>query len=324
MKRVLNNTLIRRISDLVLSPVTLFGAVWFKYIRSSTKQKMPLSEKIFMKVGVLPVNDHYYQPLINPTKALNKPLHEERNLRGIDWNIGEQLSLLNSFHYENELSLLPFENQHASERQYYINNPSFAAGDGEYCYNIIRHYKPKKIIEIGCGYSTLICMQAETKNAETDNMSSNHICIEPYEMPWLEKLNVKVIRKKVEEIDLGFFGQLESNDILFIDSSHMIRPQGDVLFEFLEILPALKPGVLVHIHDIFTPRDYPQEWIVDKHCMWNEQYLLEAFLSFNQQFRILGAVNFLKHNYPQELGAKCPNTAKIPDDEPGSFWMIRN
>ena len=324
MKQVLNNIMIRRISDVLLSPVTLFGAVWFKYIRSATRQRMPVSDKIFMKVGVLPVNDHYYQPLVNPEKTLSKPLHKERNLKGIDWNIQEPLELLQKFDVNQELKSLPWSKQDAGEHQYYINNPSFLAGDGEFCYNIIRHFKPKKVIEIGCGYSTLVCLQAEKKNQELNQGVAKHICVEPYEMPWLEKLPVEVIRKKVEDIDIDFFTQLEANDILFIDSSHMIRPQGDVLFEFLEILPVLKPGVLIHIHDVFSPRDYPKEWIVDKHCMWNEQYLLEAFLSFNSSFRIIGSVNLLKHNYQQQLEAKCPNSAKIPDDEPGSFWIVRN
>lgn len=324
MKRVLNNVLIRRATDLLLSPVTLFSAVWFKYIRTTTRQTMPVSEKIFMSVGLLPVNDHYYQPLVNPSKTLSKPLHQERTLKGIEWNIPGQLELLQKFRYNQELLALPVDKKDAKEHQYYINNPSFLAGDGEYCYNMIRHFKPRTIIEIGCGYSTLISLMAESKNEQTGSPAAKHVCVEPYEMPWLEKLPVDVIRKKVEDIEVDFFSSLQQNDILFIDSSHMIRPQGDVLFEFLEILPTLKPGVIVHIHDIFTPRDYPREWIVDKHCLWNEQYLLEAFMSFNKEFRILGAVNFLKHNYRKELEAKCPNTAKMPEDEPGSFWIVRN
>ena len=151
-----------------------------------------------------------------------------------------------------------------------------------------------------------------------------HICIEPYEMLWLERLPVEVFRSKVEDMDISTFKSLEANDILFIDSSHIIRPQGDVLFEFLHVLPVLKPGVIVHVHDVFSPKDYPKTWIIDKHSLWNEQYLLEAFLSCNDKFRILGAVNFLKHQYAEALGQKCPNTAKSPDEEPGSFWMIKN
>jgi predicted O-methyltransferase YrrM len=286
---------------------------------------MPVSENIFMKVGVLPVNDHYYQPLINPVKHLGKALSEKRSLPGIDWNVEEQLALLNKFDYNNELKAIPHEKKTANPLQYYFNNPSYRAGDGEFLYNIVRHFKPKRVIEIGCGYSTMMSIQAETKNA-TENAANacKHICIEPYEMPWLEQLNVEVIRKKVEDIDTTFFTQLEANDILFIDSSHMIRPQGDVLFEFFEILPVLKKGVIVHVHDVFTPHDYPAEWIYEKHCMWNEQYLLEAFLMFNTQFRIIGALNFLKHKYTDEFAAKCPNSGAQPNDEPGAFWMIRS
>jgi hypothetical protein len=104
-----------------------------------------------------------------------------------------------------------------------------------------------------------------------------HICIEPYEAQWLEKLDVTTIREPVERLDKSLFRSLEKNDILFIDSSHMIRPQGDVLFEYLEILPILQSGVLIHIHDIFTPKDYLEEWLSQEVRFWNEQYLLEAF-----------------------------------------------
>lgn len=286
---------------------------------------MPLSEKIFMKVGVLPVEDHYYQPLINPGKHLSTPLDKPRNLPGIDWNVQEQLELLSKFSFQAELNEIPQTKTQAQEFEYYYTNHSFCPGDGEFLYNVIRHFKPKRVIEIGCGYSTMIARRAEKKNAEINAADAcEHICIEPYEMPWLEKLKIQVIREKVENVDKKLFQTLNAGDILFIDSSHMIRPQGDVLFEFLEILPILKPGVIVHVHDVFTPKDYPREWIVEKHCMWNEQYLLEAFLSFNSSFRILGALNFLNSQYHDNFGKACPNSAKTGDDQPGSFWMIRN
>jgi hypothetical protein len=159
---------------------------------------------------------------------------------------------------------------------------------------------------------------------ENGEHACSHICIEPYEMPWLEKLDLLVVRSKVEDLSLSTFAQLEAGDILFIDSSHIIRPQGDVLFEFLEILPGLKSGVLVHVHDVFSPRDYLKEWVINEHCQWNEQYLLEAFLSFNNQFRIIGAVNLLKKDHGRALEEKCPMTAQRPNDEPGSFWLTRN
>ncbi|WP_276485270.1 class I SAM-dependent methyltransferase [Paraflavitalea pollutisoli] len=325
MKRVLKSGVLQRISDVVLSPVTLISAIWFKFVSSTSPKKMPLSESIFMKVGVLPIKDHYYQPLINPNKHLSKPLNDDRPLPGIEWNVREQLNILQSFDYNTELAAIPRNQKDVVGHEYYYNNHSFCPGDGEFLYNMIRHFKPRRIIEIGCGYSTMMAVRAEKKNA-ADNVdhACQHTCIEPYEMPWLEQLDVQVIRKKVEDVDKEIFTHLEANDILFIDSSHMIRPQGDVLFEFLEVLPILKKGVIVHVHDIFSPRDYPKEWIIDNHCMWNEQYLLEAFLMFNTQFRIIGALNFLKHHHRQAFDAKCPNSGAIGDDEPGSFWMIRH
>ena len=93
----------------------------------------------------------------------------------------------------------------------------------------------------------------------------------------LEKIGVTVIRQKVEGLGKAVFAELEKGDILFIDSSHIIRPQGDVLFEYLESLPSLNRGVIVHIHDIFSPKDYLKEWVTNEVRFWNEQYLLEAF-----------------------------------------------
>lgn len=126
-------------------------------------------------------------------------------------------------------------------------------------------------------------------------------CIEPFENDWLTKLNVEVKRQKVEDIEVSFFQSLTENDFLFIDSTHMIRPQGDVLFEYLTLLPTINKGVVVHVHDIFTPRDYMEEWLKEGVNFWNEQYLLEAFLTYNSEFEILCAVNYLKHNHFKEL-----------------------
>jgi hypothetical protein len=159
---------------------------------------------------------------------------------------------------------------------------------------------------------------------ENKNYTCNHICIEPYEQPWLEQLGIQVIREKVELLDYSIFQQLEKNDILFIDSSHIIRPEGDILFEYLELLPLLKPGVIVHIHDIFTPKNYLDHWVITEHRLWNEQYILEAFLTLNKEFRIIGALNFLRHNYSNEFDKKHPLSAQNKGDEPGGFWIQRN
>ena len=120
------------------------------------------------------------------------------------------------------------------------------------------------------------------------------MCIEPYEMPWLEAAPVTVRRERVEDVPTEVFSSLEAGDILFIDSSHMIRPQGDVVHEYLQILPVVKSGVFIHIHDIFLPREYPFEWLDVHGLLWNEQYLLEALLSGGTTYRMIGALNWLK------------------------------
>lgn len=319
MKKFFKNPVITKTLDILFSPLTLFASFWFKYCRMLKPEAMPVSEMIFMKTGVLPVIDHYYQPLINPKKHLAKSLRDDRALPGIDWNVDEQLFILQQFHYSDELLNVPLEK--TKRLEFYFHNSSYLAGDAEYLYNIIRSKKPKRIIEVGCGFSTLMIQNAIKNNkAQDQDYQCEHICVEPFEMPWLEQLNIMVIRTKVEDLQIDFFKQLEKEDIFFIDSSHIIRPQGDVLFEILEILPSLNNGVMVHIHDIFSPRDYLDEWI-SSHVLWNEQYLLEGFLTNNSKYKIIGAINFLKHHYFELLAAKCPVLAKEYNSEPGSFWI---
>jgi len=134
-------------------------------------------------------------------------------------------------------------------------------------------------------------------------------------------MEIRVIRKRVEEVGREIFSELHANDLLFIDSSHVIRPQGDVLFEYLELLPSLKKGVIVHAHDIFTPGDYPDSWLREKVLLWNEQYLLEAFLTGNRDWKVTGALNYLHKNHYDRLKAKCPYLT--PASVPGSFYIQR-
>jgi len=234
------------------TPVTYFASVWLKFALKKNIW-VKIEDNIFSHVGILPVLDHYYQPLVHPKKHLKKSLRDDRVLPGLDMNVQEQLDILAEFDYAHELLEFPVnKKREIGEVEFFYNNGFYQAGDAEYLYNMVRHFKPGKIIEIGSGNSTLMAKNAIDKNKSEDkNYQCQHICIEPYEIPWLETKNVTVIRNKVEDIDIAFFQQLESNDILFIDSSHIIRPQGDVLFEYLEILPILKAGVIVHIHDIW-------------------------------------------------------------------------
>lgn len=288
-----------------------------KKFRQQGIKRLPRTWKMMQKVGVFPILDHYYEPLFK-THTLKKSLREDRDLPGIDMNINGQLHLLAQFDYTKELQDIN------KSKAFNFHNGAFESGDADILYNMIRYLQPRRFIEIGSGQSTLITIKAIEKNKAIDtNYTCDHICIEPYEQPWLEEQKVTLIRRPVEEVGKELFSQLGQNDILFIDSSHIIRPQGDVLFEYLEILPLLNPGVFIHIHDIFTPKDYLDIWVKERVLFWNEQYLLEAFLSFNNAFEIVGAVNFLMHHYPDELLKKCPVLSLEKGREPGSFWIKR-
>jgi|WetSurMetagenome_2_1015567.scaffolds.fasta_scaffold28573_3 hypothetical protein len=320
--------IIFRTMDLVLSPISIPMAFFNKKLRKNRFRDFPLFRKAYYWVGVYPIIDHYYEPLFN-TKHLKRSFRLDRNLPGINFNDKEQLEILEKFNYNKELENIPQSpGQKREKNEYCYTEGPFLSGDAEYLYNMIRHFRPNKIMEIGSGHSTLLARKAIGMNTVNDkNYRCNHICIEPYEHKWLEELNIEVIRQKVEDLDNSIFNQLHEKDILFIDSSHIIRPQGDVLFEYLELLPILNSGVIIHIHDIFTPKDYLNEWF-DIARFWNEQYLLEAFLCNNHDFRIIGATNYLMHKYYNEFSAKCPILKQQKENgierEPGSFWMIRN
>lgn len=313
-----DRTLRSAVIDTLLHPLVYPAALVLKAVRQVGLGHLPRCRQALLNVGVLPIGNHYYEPLFD-TRYLKRPLDSDRPLPAIHWNAGAQLALLDRFHYQDELNRFPREKSNGKSYFYY-NNRYFGSGDAEYWYSIIRTLKPARLFEIGSGKSTILAAAALEANAGEDSRyTCRHVCIEPYENGWLEKLGVTVIREKVEDVGVEFFAELEENDILFIDSSHIIRPQGDVLFEYLEVLPSLARGVIVHIHDIFSPKDYPKRWIIDEVRLWNEQYLLEAFLSHNPEWEIVGALNYLKHHHYAELEAKCPFLTA--DREPASFYI---
>lgn len=319
MKKMVKNFILKIIPlvDICIIPFVYVSAWLLKLIRVVGIRRFPVSKKILFHVGVFPISNHYYEPQFD-MRNIKSSFPKKRILPGIDWNMNEQLSLLNDFTFSRELDKLPMKR--TNDITFHLNNQSFESGDAEYWYQLIRIKKPKKIFEIGSGNSTLMAIKAIDKNMEEDSTyKCKHICIEPYEMPWLEKTSVGLVRKKVEDIEVSYFLELEENDILFIDSSHIIRPDGDVLFEYLELLPILNKGVIVHIHDIFSPRNYLETWLNTEVRFWNEQYILEAFLSHNSEWKIIGALNYLKHDYYKDLKNICPYLTE--DREPGSFYI---
>ena len=248
---------------------------------------------------------HYYEPIPDFRSITTEQLERRREFRSIDFGWDAQLQLLR------DLSAFRIEFEAADFKNDYFNGL-----DAAVFYSLIRHLRPRHVIEIGSGYSTRFAHKALTRNADGGRLT----CIEPHPEERLNglRLSVEVIQKRVEEIDVDFFSCLEANDILFIDSSHTVKFGSDVCYEFLEVLPTLRPGVWVHVHDIFFPHDYPAEWLLKRRLALNEQYLLEAFLSFNREFQVALSNHWLTLDH-----SSAARELWDGDAVSSSFWFYR-
>jgi predicted O-methyltransferase YrrM len=248
---------------------------------------------------------HYYEPIPDFRSITTEQLERRREFRSIDFGWDAQLQLLR------DLSAFRIEFEAAD-----LKNDYFNGLDAAVFYSLIRHLRPRHVIEIGSGYSTRFAHKALTLNADGGRLT----CIEPHPEERLNglRLSVEVIQKRVEEIDVDFFSCLEANDILFIDSSHTVKFGSDVCYEFLEVLPTLRPGVWVHVHDIFFPHDYPAEWLLKRRLALNEQYLLEAFLSFNREFQVALSNHWLTLDH-----SSAARELWDGDAVSSSFWFYR-
>ena len=315
VKNILNK--LKFIIDIFFSLILIPASLIMLLYRKFGSHKLPISKKILNSIGIFPLTDQYYEPQFN-FNGLGKNLYENRNLPGINLNLKEQLQNLSNLVYKNELIELELEKKSPSYK-FPIKNTFFGHGDAEIYYQLIRYLKPKNILEVGSGHSTLIALEAIKKNIEINQIKTQITCVEPYENNWLNDLDIKILRKKIEDIEESYYLNLVSGDIFFVDSSHIIRPQGDVLKIFLEILPKLNKGVIVHIHDIFTPKDYPERWIIKENKFWNEQYLVETLMMNENKYEIYLMLNYLKNNAFNELKEVCPYlTSK---DQPSSLYL---
>ncbi len=308
-----------KIYDLFLA-ITIFFFKWVFFIfRKRGAENLPITSKFLKKYGLYPIIKHYYDPKFEYSKD-EKDFYLNRNLKSIELKEQNQLKLLEKLNFKNELLQLNLS-QGSKNYNFKFNNGSFEKGDAEMYYQMIRYFKPKKIIEVGCGHSTLIAMEAAKKN-ENENTKTSIKCIEPYENLWLEKFDLEILREPLEKSKLNWSEELIENDIFFLDSSHIIRPDGDVLKFYLEILPNLKKGVIIHIHDIFTPKNYLPNWTFDKIRLWNEQYLLEGILANSNKYEILLSLNYLKNNHFENFKNICPYLENTT--EPGSIYLRVN
>lgn len=244
------------------------------------------------------------------------------DLPGLDMRDEAQKQLLSEIvaRFKDEYAAIP-EGASTPEFHFYLGNVAFEALDAEMLFGIIRLLKPRRMYEIGSGFSTLLAGDALRRNS-MDGCPCRFIAIDPYGSPELGlPSGVELWRVPVQEVSLSEFQSLGENDILFIDSSHVCKIGSDVEFLFLEVLPRLQPGVVVHVHDIFMPLEYPKQWVLARHRFWNEQYLLQAFLSFNTTFEVLWAGQWMQIKYADLLTKAFP-TYK-PGVSAGSFWFRR-
>ena len=310
--------IVARTVDL-LAATTFLLAVPFLYIASSHRSKLRIARRLQDRMSVTVLRNNFYEPSIG---ELERKPRVPRELPGIDLNLAEQVDTLKRFTFADEIMAL--HGRKIGGRSIALPNRYFDEGDAEALYSFVRVFKPKTVIEVGAGHSTTFIQCAARANANEDpSYSLRHICFEPYRNPWLETMGPVIKRQRVEEADLSLFRALQPNDILLIDSSHVLRAQGDVECEILRIVPSVAPGVLVHFHDIFTPRDYPEDWLHERRVFWNEQYVVEAFLSFNSAFEVVLALNYLHHLKRPELYRSFPLLEATPSADPGSLWIRR-
>jgi hypothetical protein len=274
---------------------------------------------------VMPV--HYYSPIPNTQNLPRELWRDRRLLPSIELNVDVAAELLEGLmhKYSSECRELPLA-QSRDPHEYFLENAAYGRGDADVLYSILRDIKPRKIIEIGSGYSTLLISQAIRANRqELRDYECEFIAIEPYPPLYLVPPPANVTRLEVnlvQNVPLREFTSLAANDVLFMDSSHTVKIGSDVVFEFLSILPSLASGVLIHIHDIFTPFEYPHDWIEKSRFFWNEQYLLEAFLSYNTNFEVIMPLNALSRLHPECLANLIPSFEHHRHSV-SSFWIRR-
>ena len=199
---------------------------------------------------------------------------------------------------------------------FYLNNGWFDSVDAEVLYSIIRRFKPARIVEVGSGFSTRAMRRAILDGSLHTRLTS----IDP--IPRIDVANFadEQIRTPVETLEVSRLVELlQANDILFIDSSHLITTGGDVTFLCLEVLPELRRGIFVHFHDIFLPFEYPQSWVVDFRRRWNEQYLVQAFLYNNSEYEIVWPAYYMWTQYKGEILKIIP--CDPSRTSPSSFWL---
>lgn len=280
-----------------------------------------------MKQGTAFADGHFYSPVVDREDIIKRQETIWKNnpeLQGINFDPDQHEIILSqwfprhldAYDYPEQLEETPDLNR------FFTQNSQFSWLDSRTLFVLLNEWKPKRMIEIGSGFSSLLTADVNTRYLDK---SIDFTCIEPYPREFLKKsvLGItSVITERVEKIPLDIFNGLEAGDILFIDSSHVAKTGSDVNYLVFEVLPSLKPGVRIHIHDIFLPREYPKEWVIKENRSWNEQYVIRALLMYSTAFRVLFSCSYAFHHYPEliTLALKLKNGRSYGGS---SLWLER-
>ncbi|HTC00941.1 MAG TPA: class I SAM-dependent methyltransferase, partial [Ferruginibacter sp.] len=286
-----------------------------KFIRSIKDSILKKIHKSVYQPG------HYYSPIPSVNELRKDWDHifnqDIKDIKDIDLNEKGQCDLIEKFtQYHNEL---PYTTKQSQGLRYYSNNGFFIKGDACVLYSIIREFRPKKIIEVGSGFSSAVCLDV---NELFFQNTIDLTFIEPYPDRLLslltetDKQKIHLLEKRIQEVPIDVFKELNENDILFIDSSHISKIGSDLNYLFFKVFPHLKKGVIIHIHDICFPFEYPSSWI-ENGIFWNEAYLLRAFLMNNKAYKILFWNDFIHKFHTPLLKEKLPEFTDIG----GSIWL---
>jgi len=265
---------------------------------------------------------HYYSPIPDRDAVLREARlwAMPRTIPGIDLREDAQLRLLDEFAYY--YKEMPFPEDRTPQRRYYLRNTNFAYADGITLYAMLRHARPRRIIEVGSGFSSAAML--DTIDLFLDGPVTITL-IDP-EVRRLDSLlrptdyqRATVIQRRVQDISGETFQALEANDILFVDGSHVAKVGSDVNYLLGDVVPTLKAGVYVHFHDIPYPFEYFREW-VQRGLAWNEIYMVRAFLAFNRTYEIVFFNTFLEHFHRAWFEQHMPLCLK---DTGGSLWLQR-
>jgi hypothetical protein len=293
------------------------GSIAEQFVESD-EFKLATAVRMFVPPG------HFYSPVVNPTVADSHLRHLEtsktpESISGIRLDRSGMRNVWQSL--LPFMKDIPFQETKTSNLNYAFVNPFYSWGDGSVLHAMLRLHQPKRLIEIGSGWSSACALDTIDKYL---NNTCEVTCVEPFpellhELTGAFAGRIQLLKKPVQHVPLNTFEALSSGDFLFIDSTHVLSTGSDVCFELFEILTKLPSGVYVHFHDMFWPFEYPRAWAVDENRSWNELYAVRAFLTNNNRWRILFFNDYFAKFERQLIESTYPNFLR---NTGGALWLI--